>query len=89
MSESSHKNDLFLLYVEVLGYSERLYEGFSADFISCDPVRIQILACRTSKIMSEVFHVCVKVCNLFCNYSEYKSKEKTFDVNYYTGKQNI
>jgi len=62
--------------MEVLGYSERLYEGFSADFISCDPVLIQILDGRTSKIMSEVFYICVKLCNLFCNYSEYKSKKK-------------
>lgn len=59
MSESSHKNSLFLLHMEVLGYSERLYEGFSADFISCDPVLTQILAGRTNKIMSEDFFFCV------------------------------
>lgn len=58
VSESNHKNDLFLLHMEVRGYSERLYEGFSADFISCDPVLIQILAGRTSKITSEDFYVC-------------------------------
>lgn len=52
---------------------------------------IQILAGRTSKIMSVGFYVCVKLCNLFCNYSEYKSKKKKspFVINCYTGKQNI
>lgn len=56
MSESSHKNDVFLLHMEVCGYSERLCEGFSADFISCDPVFTQILAGRTTKILSEDFY---------------------------------
>lgn len=85
MSESSHKNGLFLLHMEVFRYSERLYEGFSADLISCDPVLIQILAGRTSKITSEDFYMCVKSCNLFCNYNEYKGKKKKpFVINYYT-----
>lgn len=77
MSGSSLKNDLFLLHVEVLMYSERLYDSFSADFISPDPVLIQILAGEASEIMSEDFYRSVKLCNLFCNYSEYKNKEKT------------
>lgn len=66
----------FSLHVEVLRYSEKLYEGSSADFINSDPVLLQILAARTSEIMSELFYMSVKLCNLFYNYSEYKSKKK-------------
>lgn len=73
VSESSYKTDLFVLPMEVLGYL--LYEGFSAGFLSCDPVLIQILAGRTCKIMLEDFYMCVKLCNLFCNNNEYKSKK--------------
>lgn len=60
--------------MEVLGHSERLCEGFSADFISWDPVLIQIIAGRTSKIMSEDLCMCVKLCHVFCNYSEYRQE---------------
>lgn len=87
LSGSSHKNDLFLLHIEVLRYSEKLYEGSSADFINSGPVLLQILAARPSEIMSELFYTSVKLCNLFYNYSEYKSKKKTCHLsNYCTGK---
>lgn len=74
--------------MEVRGYSERLYEGFSADFISCDPVLIQILTGRTSKITSEDFCVWNYVI-CFVITMNIEAGKKPFFINYYTGKQSI